>query len=234
MSIRPLQMITTKLFREVEWATALEAVIRGVNDKPLSSFVGSHAGYVLVVVNKTILREMIMAACRLFDEGAENRQALVAAFHLLRKADSRLALIRSEGHRLQLQKEIGAEGQIALLEKEWKACRKKNAAALSRLRSTRDSMLAHMLDSTSEKPPIYDDLFDILESARRIVGELARIVGSNTNGFGASQTVWNRRAQEYWDVLIAGAQLSKNASGNDKGPNRGQGNSVRKRINRGQ
>lgn len=215
--LKSLQGVTTKLFREVEWATALQAKIEGVKSKNLESFVGGQAGYILAVINKAALREMIMTACRLFDDGAENRESLIKAFHLLRTPSVRADLERLEGKRLKLQEQIEAEEQIVALEIKWKACRKENASALDRLRSSRDSMLAHLLDSTPTPGPIYNDLFGVLASAREVVGDLARIVGTNTNGFGACQQVWTKRADEYWDVLVAGAEAVRSRAADKKG-----------------
>lgn len=214
--LKSLQAVTTKLFRELEWATALEAKIEGVKAKNLESFVGGQAGYILAVINKAVLREMIMTACRLFDDGAENRESLIKAFHLLRTPSVRADLLRSEGKRLKFQEQSEGEEQIVALEKKWRACRKSNALPLDRLRSARDSMLAHLLDATSTPGPIYSDLFGVLASARVVVGDLARIVGTNSNGFGACQRVWAKRADEYWDVLVAGAEGVRRSSAERK------------------
>lgn len=207
MSLKVLQILSHKLFRELEWATALEAKIEGVRSKSLDSFVGGQAGYILAVLNKATIREMIMTACRLFDDGAENRESLVKAFHLLRTVEVRSGLMQSAGKRLKFREGIEAEEQIAALEKKWKACRKDNAAALRRLKSARDTMLAHLLDTTPTAAPVYKDLFGVLASAREVVGDLARIVGTNANGFDACQRVWKKRSDEYWDVLVAGAEV---------------------------
>jgi hypothetical protein len=116
---------------------------------------------------------------------------------LLRKAEVRAELIRLEGTRLRFQKGEEAEAQVAALELKWKALRRTNAGALKRL---------HILDTLPLQAPVYKDLFDVLTAAREIVGDLARIVGTNTNGFGAAQSVWKRRADEYWEVLVMGAK----------------------------
>lgn len=205
MITSPIQELSKKLFLEVNWASALESHIEIGKTKPREPFVGGQAGYILILLHRAIVREMIMSVCRLFDDGAGNRESLVKAFHLLRKPDVRASLIRSEGVRLKFQESVGAEDQLSALEDKWKSCRKNHAYALHRLRSTRDSNLAHNLDTIPAESPVYNDLFGVLESAREIVGELARIVGTNTNGFAASKAVWNRRAEEYWDVLVAGA-----------------------------
>lgn len=174
MSIKSLQNVSKKLFRELEWATALEAKLEGVKSRRLDSFVGGEAGYILIILNKAVLREMIMTACRLFDEGAENRESLTKAFHLLRTVDVRAELIRSQRTRLKFQEGAEIEDQLIALERSWKVCRRNNAEALGRLRSARDSMLAHLLDKTPTPGPIYNDLFGILASARDVVGDLAR------------------------------------------------------------
>jgi hypothetical protein len=206
MSLQSLRNLSRKLFREVEWATALEAKIEAAKSRPLESFVGGHAGFILQVLHIASIREMIMTACRLFDEGAANRESLTKAFHLLRKPEVRAELTRLEGRRLQFQEGKDVAEQVAALELKWKALRKKNSGAIERLRSARDTTLAHILDTSPSRTPIYKDLFDVLAAARDVVGDFALIVGTNTNGFGAAQLVWKRRADEYWEVLIAGAK----------------------------
>jgi hypothetical protein len=217
MSLKSLQNLTRRLFRELEWATALEAKIEGVKSVSLKSFVGGQAGYILAILNKAVLREMIMTACRLFDDGAGNRESLVKAFHLLRIPDVRAELIKSEGKRLKFQHGMEVEEQLSALERKWKACRKNNELALVKLRSARDGMLAHLLDKTSAPGPIYNDLFGVLSSARDVVSDLASIVGTNSYGFRTCQRIWKKRADEYWDVLVTGATaVSEKAAAHKK------------------
>jgi hypothetical protein len=207
MSLQSLQNLCRKLFREIEWATALEAKIEAVKSKSLESFVGGHAGYILGLDHIASVREMIMTACRLFDEGAANRESLTKAFHLLRRPDVRAELIRSERKRLQFQEGKDVAEQIVALESKWKTLRKKNARAVERLKSARDTTLAHSLDTPPSQSPIYKDLFDVIAAAREIVGDLALIAGTNLKGFGTAQSIWKQRADEYWEVLVAGPRL---------------------------